>query len=280
MKNLPVKLLSFSLLISFSSQTIGQNVTQLKEFAKLALNQGDTYKAHTYYQRIEFFNSNILDATDYLNWARATANLELVTDTEKKYLQAINKTPNFNEQYAIYTELILYLVSKGNTSKAELLLIGLNESAEISSENIKTKNLLLGIVNFSKNSFSESKEFFKLAEPTKNQAIDSLFTLNHKIIQRYKPKKAKTLNLILPGLGYWYSGSFTKGLNSLGLMGSLVAITFFYGKYVGFWDAGLALSSSLQRYYIGSAQKAQNLAENRKTTKSNKILWELIAITQ
>jgi tetratricopeptide (TPR) repeat protein len=277
MKNYWLKCAIWFLLIFNSKNAYCQTASQLLLLAKQETEIGNYQAAIDYYERISFFESEILSSADYHAWAIICSQTKDYDRAKQLYQRAIGSSTNLAEQQSLGFELGLMLISNGKFDEAIVALLGLNEEG-MSVKLISDKHKYLAISYFGTNNFKDSKDEFILAAPNHSQEISNKFTKIEKLIKRYNPKKAKTLNIILPGLGYFYLGKFWRGVNSFALNAGLITLGIIYAGKIGFMDSFLTMSSPIQRYYVGGFTKAEIAAKEKITFEQNKIAQNLIEL--
>lgn len=268
------------LLILINNFTIAnaQTAEQLVVFTDKLFETGDYETVIINYDRVSFFKTEILLEKDYLQWAEACLQLKLYDQVDPLLRQAANKADNSERSIEILVKLAIYQMSRQEYSEAKITLYGINEVEIKMPESLFLYKKLLALCQISENEFIESKKLLTEILPNKSQKIDSLLNKVRKINKRYKPQKAKTLNMILPGMGFWYAGQFWKGINSFGLTAGILAVGAVYTKYLSFIDSLLAISSPLQRYYKGGYQKAEAITELKLREERNKIALEILRL--
>lgn len=146
----------------------------------------------------------------------------------------------------------------------------------------KKENFYLGIVYFQKKEFKSSNKHFNNCIDTiyiaEKQKLSYLFHEIDHIYKRYNPKFAKTISLIIPGLGQIYCGDIKDGLNSLLLTGALGFLFFNTAINYSILDALISVGPWYQRYYQGGFQNAERSAVSKREKEIALIYSDIIDI--
>jgi hypothetical protein len=130
-------------------------------------------------------------------------------------------------------------------------------------------------------SFPESHQSFLLAfdekETIKKNKIDSLFIVLESI-KGPKPKKARILSTILPGLGQLYAGDIKNGINSFILTGGLIVLGINTAINLTLLDALMTVAPWFQRYYMGGYNRAENIAAEKFKEKQNRVFLSILSV--
>jgi hypothetical protein len=149
------------------------------------------------------------------------------------------------------------LLSDYNKAKMELF----NLPDNLSLEHRELSIFYDAMINFALGEFDASKSLFmQIARDT--SVVNALFVKNAKI-DKLKPKTAKVLSIILPGLGQFYAGDVKNGLNSFILSGGLFFLGVRSAINNSILDAALSIMPWYQRYYTGGYNKAYAIAESK-----------------
>ncbi|MEX1190253.1 MAG: hypothetical protein WED33_13420 [Bacteroidia bacterium] len=169
------------------------------------------------------------------------------------------------------------LLKQGESKLALIDLLGLPN--QLPDTLLKYKSFLLGITWFNELNFEESRINFKQAlkesDIAQKNAIDSLFYALSKI-KHPNPKTARTLSIIFPGAGQFYSGDIKNGINSFLLTGAFLAIGISTAFRYTLFDAFGSVLPWFQRYYMGGYNRAERIAAERLKQKQNVIFLEVI----
>jgi tetratricopeptide (TPR) repeat protein len=277
MKNYYLKLRILYLLIFKISAVYCQTASDLIKLARQEVNIGNTQNANNIYERISFFNSEILNSNDFKNWAQVCIVLKENEKAIQLFQRAIGSSKFILEQNEIRLEMGVMQLSNSDFNVSIATFLSINDN-DMSKDFIEKKNKLLAISYFGAGNFIESGILFENTIPEKSDEIKSIFIKVNALKKRYNPKKAKILNMIIPGLGYFYLGQIWKGVNSLTLNASLVGLGIVYAKKVAFFDSIITMFSPIQRYYVGGFTRAEIAAKDKITLEQNKNIRNLIDI--
>lgn len=250
-----------------------QSLSETLSFAD-SLYTNQTYELATEsYKRVLFFDKNGV----YTN------------QTYPKIADCLFQTEKYDEA-ATYFDLAYF--SESNEEKksehllkkaASLLILKQYDYALIEIYNLpealteeqqKEKNTLEAIIYFAKNDFDASRNSFnQVASDTSK--INALFVQNKKV-DRIKPKTAKVLSMIIPGLGQLYVGDIKNGLNSFILTGGLLTLGIHSAIVNSPLDAAFAVLPWFQRYYQGGFKKAEIIAKAKIDEKRFAIYNKLL----
>ncbi len=113
-------------------------------------------------------------------------------------------------------------------------------------------------------------------------AVDSVAL--HKLLktaaknEKLNPIIARNLSIILPGLGQLYAGDIKNGINSMALNAFLIWGFIHTWQTYSFIDSYISVFPWFQRYYIGSAIHARDIAEKKKARKKEKYFDEIVKV--
>lgn len=269
-------LISF-LICSFFSNLKSQNLDTTLFKARNSFELGFFEETDELYNRISFFDENKLNSKDYLNWAFCKQNDGDAENVKLFMIKAINTSESSLMKYKISENLAIYQLSKMQFEEALITLSNvnyLNEAQTYKNEYSK----LMALSYFGLKNYEKSKEILLENFPNKTENIDRIFNRIVYLQKRYKPKKAKTLNLICPGLGFYYAGNFWKGLNSTLLMAALGYSGLKYIQNLGFINASLGLGATVQRYHTGGAENAEKQTIKRLEYETNLLAKQIIEL--
>lgn len=144
------------------------------------------------------------------------------------------------------------------------------------------KEYYLGIIYFNKGYYPESEVHFRnlLQNAKKQEKLDSLFDENYRIINRYRPNKARLLNIILPGAGYMYAGEPGKALKSVLFTGGAVVLFGVTARYEDFTDGIIANLPWFQNTYIGGINGAGQIVNTKLEKAQTNIYSKIILLTE
>ncbi|VAW20191.1 hypothetical protein MNBD_BACTEROID01-326 [hydrothermal vent metagenome] len=126
-------------------------------------------------------------------------------------------------------------------------------------------NFYAGIAYFGMNENQQAAESFKaclkyMGQEEKMALMEDEFDAIRKWGERYNPKTAWVLSLIIPGSGQLYAGEVKEAANSMILTGGLLYLSILLSRRYSFFEAVLTVLPWFQRYYLGGAGKAEKYA--------------------
>ncbi len=116
---------------------------------------------------------------------------------------------------------------------------------------------------------------FLIRDSTDRQQLDRLIKKAEKT-GRINPKVARTLSIIVPGMGQFYAGAVKEGFNSLLLTSSFLVLTLTTAATYTVFDALVAVFPWYLRYYQGGIKNAEDLARERSAIKKSKVFDSLM----
>lgn len=272
------KLICSLILISWTSISKAQNAEQLLESAIQAFKVQNYQSTTENLERVLFFKSEIINSKHFLIWAQASLFRGDTLAVEPLLRQAINKSETESEKIDLTLKLAQFLMNLQDFEQAKALLLSINALEPNSTNLYLFKQKLLALCYFAGSEFETSRQILKEAYPEKLLAIDSLFESVNYIQKRYKPKRAKLMNMIIPGLGFWYAGDFWKGVNSFLLTTGILTLGGVYAKSTTIFDSLLSIFSPLQRYYMGGYQRATLATISKRKLYENQIVNHLFGL--
>jgi len=278
MKISTIKLIIFYTIIFnfFFTKIFSQTIEQTTKFAD-SLYVSKNYKfALKEYERIIFFENN--NSEIYKKIAQIYFLQKDYSTAIQNYNLALN-----NEQYIEnQIELKFQIINcKIQTSKYESAIIDLfSLSDSISYENKQRQNFYLGICFFDLEKYSSSEKYFILCLDSNNvvakEELKKIF-LRTKKFKNPNPRIASILSLI-PGLGQIYAGEYLKAINSLLLTSAIIFISYRITVNYKFIDAFISMFPLLERYYLGGAKSAYNLAVTNRKLKKDKVYNQILEL--
>lgn len=120
--------------------------------------------------------------------------------------------------------------------------------------------------------------FLRAAPPNDTTLKNKIKALLRNEDRLYQPreKTAKIFSYALPGAGQFYAGDWKNGLNSLLLNAGLLAAGIYIGQTYSYLDALIAVGPWLQRYWLGGATAAGNIALKEREERRRKVYSELM----
>ncbi|MFT5884637.1 MAG: tetratricopeptide (TPR) repeat protein [Arcticibacterium sp.] len=256
----------------FGGVAKAQNLDQTFHFANNLFEQDDYKNALEVYRRTLFFDQNnefgprvFKNMADCLyetsQYQEAAYYYDLAYFVHSGYLQA---------DISLKKASCHLLLREYNQTKIELF----NLPDSLSPEQKELSVFYDAMLNFAQGNFEASKGLFLQIAPD-STVINALFDKNKKI-DKLKPKTAKILSIIMPGLGQFYAGDIKNGLNSLILSGGLFYLGVRSAVRTSLLDAGLSVIPWFQRYYSGGYNKAYAIAEAKVKERRHKVFNELL----
>jgi len=255
----------------FSQPTFAQNLDDIVRFSDQQFNKGNFELAANEYNRALFFGHRDADQL-----CLKIANCYLSQNKLEQSAVFFDRSYFSTNSDSIKTEAILgksfslILDKKYILALSELINI---DSTKYSDQNTKL-NFLKGIAYFGSNQDDLAEIAFKkcisgVSGKTGSNDIEKDFIQLKKIEKRYNPQTAWILSLIVPGAGQLYSGELKEAANSSALLGGLIYLTISFAAKYSFWEAIVIVFPWFQRYYIGGANKAENMALEKQKIKRN-----------
>ena len=261
-----------------------QTVQQTYSFAVKSMDEGN------YELSIENFN-RVLYFAPYFNATETSYQLAecyKLTGKFKKSLEIFDIAYFATKSDSIKNEIIfrkteLYLLSENyNYALVELL----NLPSSLSKYFTSKSNFYFGVLYFQTEDFPKSYNYFAaLADSTHIQYKETQYkvTLSNIFdeisdLERYNPKVAKIMSLILPGAGQLYVGDYKNAANSFGLIvASLVLFNNVAASY-SLLDAYLTVFPWYQRYYLGGYKATGKITLQKRQERKSEIYKEIISL--
>lgn len=264
------------ILLCTTLPVLSQNLEQTLAFADQQLEMGHPKIAIQAYKRIIFFKTDDFRENVFSRLADAYYQTSEFKDAAKYYdlAYAYEKNDSLKNEFILKGAFCQLIEQEYSKSLLELHAI----QTGLTTEQRRKKNFYLGIAYFGNDEFEKSEEHFKscLEEESEKEQVEALFTEIRKI--KLNPKTAKTLSIILPGLGQFYAGDIKNGLNSLILTGGLATLFVFSASKFTVFDASISIVPWFLRYYIGGFNKAEEIAQSKLNAKRNVIYKQIIDI--
>lgn len=126
------------------------------------------------------------------------------------------------------------------------------------------KNLYLAICHFGLDETDRSLDYFEeVVDSSGMEQIRALIQAFGKHQKKYDPDKLEMISIFLPGVGQIIAGDLKNGLNSILLLGGIVAYSYYTMVTYGWLDGALVLLGWSFRYYTGGHKKAYELGAER-----------------
>jgi tetratricopeptide (TPR) repeat protein len=259
------------LIIIFSSlligNVIGQNIHQTLSLAENFHAEGNYEIAAKYYKRVSFFGSDSLRAVLFPVLGKLYLEQGDFNQSFFYYRLASNTAQNdslYNE-YIFAQALCNIIIGEPN-----LALQNVYSYIDYGSKKFTQQyHFYLGIIFLEQDKLDLSLENFLLSTdcPEKKEKITKVFSETD--IFKPNPLTAKTLSIILPGLGQAYAGNYVSALNSFFLNMGLLTLMGITMYNLSFIDGAISVGPWLQRYYLGGLKNAERVAINKRIKKKN-----------
>ena len=260
-------------------------------------------RAQDIYQTLELANNS----KDALNYTAAVSFYERVLffDTEQElYPEVCHNIADCYLAIGDYAKAIKYYSLAANLSKddslrnqyslqkIESLILNQNyayayiELLEIEGTNKGKENweLFAAVSSFGMENYSTAKQHFLNLIPKNNKEdslkIEALFKKLEKYHKRLRPKRARWMSYLVPGMGQIYSGNIKNALNSILLNGILIYITIELSATYHILDALLATVPWIQRYYFGGAINAEQSCKMQLAKRKTQVYQQLLEILE
>jgi tetratricopeptide (TPR) repeat protein len=251
----------------------------LLSFADVQYNSGNYRLAVKEYQRVIFYSENAQPDV-LLRLANAQFYCNNWNEARNYYDQVYRLTSSDSIKLDARLRKISSFIAETKYNEALIDLFNINDS--LYKTNSFDIDVFFGICYFGLDDFETSKQYFISAagnNPKAVQKIDSIFS-DKKLLARPKPSTAYVLSIILPGLGQLYSGHIQEGLNSFFLTESILVVAVLVASQYSFVDAMLMIVPWYQRYYMGGANKAKLLANEKLLQNRSQAYKNVLDILQ
>ena len=268
-----IAVFSFFLFVPVKAQTIEQTLLFAREQAHL-----NNYSAAiNAYQRVLFFDKHQYYPEIYSQLGDCYFEIRNFEKAAEYYDLAYYslKNDSLKNEILFKKTASLLLINNYKFALIELFSLGNNLSEYFEQK----KHFYLGITYFGLGQFDLSENHFL-------QTLNDDYTLQklqlkesfikNKRIDRIKPKTAKILSMIIPGLGQFYSGDIKNGINSFLLLGAFAALYINTSINFSIFEAYISVFPWYQRYYAGGFKRAEINAKNRTEEKRALVYQELI----
>jgi len=273
-------LFTIFLSFQFSIAIIGQDLGETFKFGKEQFLYGNSNSAAIAFERVLFFSEDSFQVASLNYLGEIELRNAKPLEAANYFQRAYNLEQDRNKQVGYLLKKCSSLLEAGQIDYALIDLLSIENEVEDSLR--KTKYLLQGIAHFSRMSFPESHQSFLLAidekETIKKNKIDSLF-IKLEAIKGPKPKKARILSTIFPGLGQLYAGDIKNGINSFILTGGLIILGLNTAINLSLLDALMTVAPWFQRYYMGGFNRAEKIAAEKFKEKQNRIFIEILKVS-
>lgn len=251
----------------------------MKAFSDELYKEGNHNLALKEYQRVMFFDTN--HEFEELYAVIATIYYQM-SDFEKalKYFDyglRIENNDSLKYELALKKALCYFKQNHYLEALSELLDLPLVEDRLLESK----KNLYLGISYFGLNNYNDSRQYFlSILDSTGITQLNYLFDNFARFNKKFNPEKVEWMSKIIPGLGQFYTGNFSSGLNSFLLLSAIMGYAVFTAVNYGFIDGLLILSSWFNRYYSGGYKNACEFSDRKIAVKKSEVYSDIFKIIE
>jgi tetratricopeptide (TPR) repeat protein len=251
---------------------IAQDLRQTIRFADDLFITGDIASASRAYQRALFFSDGSIDLYLFKKLAEVHYRNKDYENAQKYFGLAYDNSPFDSLRYRLLFEKAACQILNENYELALIDLFTIPDTSEIVRKRL---DFYLGTAYFGMGNFIEAKKHFEAAvDPADREKISELFSTKN--LSRPSPSKAKTMSMILPGLGQTYSGDMKAGANSLLLTSGLIALFIHISIKYRFIDGLVTVLPWYQRYYTGGFGRAELIASEKRKDKRSKVYSETL----
>lgn len=267
-----MRLAILSIIIFSSVYVRGQSLEQTYHLGKKLYANGNLESAEEVFRRVLFFDKNEKYSSEVnLKFANILYQSGKYDEANYYYDLAYFTADESAKIDITLQKASCYLLLQ-NYGYARIELYNLPQ--ELSSNQKKLAIFFTAMLEFAEANYDDSKEsFMSIASDT--VLISSLFEKNQKI-NKLKPKTAKVLSIILPGLGQVYAGDWKAGINSLVLTGGLFYLGINSAIQNSFLDAAIGVLPWFQRYYSGGFKRAEKIAEAKILERRHAVFNEIL----
>ena len=268
-----IAVFSFFLFASVKAQTMDQTLL----FAHEQVQLNNYNAAINAYQRVLFFDKYQYYPEIYNQLGDCHFEIHNYEKAAEYYDLAYHTLKKDSLKNGVLFKKTASLLLVNNYSFALIELFSLGDTLPEYFEH--KKHFYFGITYFGLKQFDLSESHFLQAlnddDTLQKSQLKELFIKN-KRIDRVKPKTAKILSMIIPGLGQFYSGDIKNGLNSFFLIGAFAALYINTSINFSILEAYISVFPWYQRYYTGGFKRAEINAKNRIEEKRALVYQELI----
>lgn len=248
-----------------------QTVEQTYSDGYVALQKNDITTATKLLQRAAFFAGDSLKICAQIALADCFVIRGEYTKAQSFYDMAFLQTPTDSQQHEIIFRKASCYILASNPAQALEVLDRL--PFEMYTQRL---SFYKGIAWYKMAQFDSSKYYFaRSALPQARDSLEKIFQQLSKI-NRLSPKKAKTLSILLPGLGQLYTKDYKNAINSFLLNGTLVSLGVVSYIHYSLFDALLFAGPWWWRYYAGGFKKAEIIAANKLQKDRNQVLDRIV----
>ncbi len=254
---------------------VAQDVHQTFELGVESYERGDYSQALPLFRRVLFFGKDQYRFDTYRMIASSYKELAKYEPAHKFLDLAYRNCNNDSVQKEIVFEkaVLFVLEEKFNYALIELY------NVETNSLYFTTKyEFYMGVINFKQGDYEGAHQNFKncIAQDTSvMNELYSLFEENHEV-NKLNPKRAQYLSYVLPGLGQLYAGDYENAINSLLINAAFLTLYFEVAFSYSLLDGMLSILPWFNRYYLGGATKAKEIANKKIVERRNEVFAEIL----
>ena len=253
-----------------------QNVMQTFALAESLFAFEQYEAALKHYHRVAFFAGDSMQATVFPRIAECYFQTNDFRNSILYYELASNTTVNdsLRNEYLFARVLSYYILEEYDYALQQLYAFRESNNPHL----IDRFHFYHAVISMKRADPDMALDHFILLVDD-NDVADELRALFKKArLHHPKPRLAKMLSIIVPGLGQAYSGDFQNAANSFMLNGLLAGLTYSIAVKYSLLDAGLSTFSWLHRYYMGGFTRAEIIAVNRRIEKREILLDNTLKI--
>lgn len=253
-----------------------QNLEQTLRLADQMVTTANWDGALYYYERVLFFGEDRITGQ---TWEKV-AEVHQALNNPEKVIDCLDAAYFLAQTERRKRDLIFkkahYLVSLGRFFEG-IAEISILSDQQLSAEELQRKRFLLAVGYLGAEDFSASERWFlTLVDSTHTEQREEIQALFAKMnIQ--KPKTARILSSIVPGLGQLYAGDGKAAINSLGLIGAFVGVGVFSSLESSIWQGTWTLPW-IWRYYQGGILEAGRAVRRRNGRKKKELYLQLNSV--
>lgn len=262
----------------FGLQLWAQSLDDTYQWAKEQSNKGNHVVAERAFLRVVFFtDSAALRSMVYGSLAEIAIEKKQFERAHQFLSYAINNcSEDFRANQLLLKKAELF-IKNGQYFKAQQSLY---ECDALSAQQKKHYNFLLGTSHFGNGSLEKAEsKFLALAENSNDSSsISQVFAKARKKLNPKKPKRARTMSYMLPGLGQLYAGDVKNSLNSAGLMAGLLYLYFNTVTEYGLLSGIITVLPWVSRYHIGGGENALRSMNRRQAKLKSRYYENLLVV--
>lgn len=267
----------FSFIIAAVAQ--GQSIEDTYRFAEKQFLAGNYQTALIEYQRVAFFDAERKYNSVYQKIGESFYAENQFNEAAKNFDIAARAAENDSLRTEKYFKKAMCFFKQHNYFFALNELLGLQPPTSTYFQ--QKHDLYTAIAWFGIEEYETAyNHLSKIVDEESLPELTSIFNHFEKIRKRFRPDKVQTMSTIFPGIGQFYVGNISSGLNSLVLIGGIGVITIYIWQSYGFLDAVLSMSSWYYRYYSGGIKNAKSLALVKIAQEREKAYQEIMQLIE